>query len=1196
MGKYLILTKIIFITLFSYLSCILYGQANYSNYYFPEPPKAPSSQTFLKYGDINNNEYLGRNNPSINLFNLRSGDINLPVNLNYISGSGVRVMDEAGQVGLGWDIGFPTIVQSIYGYDDFSDNIRYRLDFAKSSLPYASTFPLANGPTNFNDLPSFNTYGYYIATNNNVPRNGMYTSLSSNFDAVDMQPDIFVMNLFGEKVEFLISNFEDYNANNNGSITFTALNKKGYKFEKTSLGFTIKDPKGFTYKFNNVEDIINSSKAVGRNFHISEIIDTNNKKILFQYISTSLVTNLGGTTWFLNYTTNYSNNNCKQGSSNYLDFYNVNDPAPVPNPNRFGGLNDFLVNSSGSDSQQKYLFPSNIISDNGKLIFNYSDRADFNTKKLDKITLLTNNDVTVSEYKFQYDYFLSQVVDTSNLMNNSFNSERNKRLKLNSIQKNNDEKYSFYYNETLLPPKMSYAIDYWGYSNGGFTNKTIHLNPTDFNYNINIPVTEINNNKKIPNINYTQSGILEKIEYPTKGSSVFIYELNEASNLFYLYNKYKHNKGNGLRLKEQRNYDSNNQLLTTIAFEYQNGLTPNPINMIREDNGEVFFEIGDCAGRPVVKTRQGSFVSMQSSSISSTFSLSSGNNVGYSKVIKKEIDGAGNNKGRTETLYSNNEDIHFGIASYNRPIFLPSVKGNKIENGSILKNSYFNSNSLKLKEEKYNYIVQNSPFSYGVTMIHPMFYVYVLNSFGTGSDPSFVQHYKSAVGYYPIYSTETILQNKETIDYFGTDSLVTKTNFSYNSYNQIKSKLTEFPDGESNIENIKYSTEKNNTKLFNANILSVPLETEVIRNTVNGIAKRTSLMETKYDNSAHLNPTSVLSFDISNNVATTEINYDLYDNGNILQYTTKQNIPTTIIWGYNKTQIIAKIEGARYSQVMQAFGLDPNNSSSYLQLDIVKKSDLDIDDSSENDLISKLNDFRTKTEFKDFKITTYTYDPLIGVKTITSASGFKEYYKYDPSNNRLEKILDSENKIIKEYKYNYALKKYYNSIKSETFTRNNCGSNAVGSSYIYTVPANTYYSYVSQADADQKAQDEINTNGQNMANLNGICTALNCNINMFISGGGGISLANTTNYKIQMGFSSGVGNPWTTSGVIVGKINGSCLPQTEKNISGVYSNGFLWNILIRTNGELLVKKVEGLGVTGVPDNTSYYLEFTYPTN
>lgn len=1193
MKKNLIIKKIALVNLFIYLSTLMYGQANYTNYYFPEPPKSPSSQVFMKYGDMHNNEYLGRNNPSINLFNLKSGDINLPVNLNYISGSGIRVMDESGQVGLGWDIGFPTIVQSIYGYDDFANNIRYRFDFAKSSLPYASTFPLANGPTNFNDLPSFNTYGYYIATNNNVPRNGMYTSLTSNFDAVDMQPDIFVMNLFGEKVEFLISNFENYNTNNNGSITFSALNKKGYKFEKTSLGFTIKDPKGFTYKFNNVEDITNSLKTVGRNFYISEIIDKNNKKISFQYMSTPLISNLGGTTWFLNYTTNYNNNNCQQGSSNYLDLYNINDPAPVPNPNRFAGLNNFTVNSSGSDSQQNYLFPTVIISDNGKLNFSYSDRTDFSTKKLDKISLSMTNDLIISEYKFNYDYFLSQPVDVSNLINNSLNPERNKRLKLNSIQKNDQEKYTFYYNETPLPPKLSYAVDYWGYSNGGFTNKTIHLNPNDFNYSITIPVTDINNNKKIADINYAQSGILEKIEYPTKGFSTFIYELNEASNLFYLYDKYKYNKGNGLRLKEHRNYDINNQLVSTIAFEYQNGLTPNPIHMIRQDNGEVFSEIGDCAGRTVVKTRQGSFVSMQSSSISSTFSLSSGNNIGYSKVIKKEIDGIGNTNGRIETFYSNNEDIHFGIANYNRPIFLPSVKGNKIENGSVLKSSYFDNNSLKIKEEKYNYLIQNSPFSYGVTMIHPMFNTYVLNSFGT-NDPSFVQHYKSAVGYYPIYSTETILHDKENIDYFEGDSLITKTNFYYNSNNQIISKSINFPDGKYNIENIKYSTEKNNIKLLNANILSIPLETE-IGSINNGSTKRISLVETKYDNPAHLNPTSVLSYDISNNIPITEVTYDIYDNGNVVQYTTKQNIPITVIWGYNKTQIIAKLEGANYSQVMQAFGLDPDNSSSYLQLDIVKKSDLDIDNLTENDLISKLDDFKVKPEFRNFKITTYTYDPLIGVKTITSASGFKEYYKYD-SYNRLEKILDSENKIIKEYKYNYAPKKFYNSAKSQPFTRNNCGSSAIGGNYLYTVPANTYYSYISQADVDQQVQNDINLNGQNMANLYGTCTAINCNVSMYISGGGGISVANTTNYRIQMGFSSGVGKPWTTSGVIVGKINGSCLPQTEKIISGVYSNGFLWNILIKTNGELLVKKVEGLGVTGVPDNTSYNLDLTFSIN
>lgn len=99
---------------------------------------------------------------------------------------------------------------------------------------------------------------------------------------------------------------------------------------------------------------------------------------------------------------------------------------------------------------------------------------------------------------------------------------------------------------------------------------------------------------------------------------------------------------------------------------------------------------------------------------------------------------------------------------------------------------------------------------------------------------------------------------------------------------------------------------------------------------------------------------------------------------------------------------------------------------------------------------------------------------------------------------------------------------------------------------------------------------------------------------MYINGGGGVSVLNQ-NYRVQIGFSSGVGKPWTTTGVIMGKINGTCIPQSEKT-SSCYSGGYIWNIVIKTNGELLVKKMEGLGSTGVPDNTTYNLDFTYSIN
>ncbi len=64
---------------------------------------------------------------------------------------------------------------------------------------------------------------------------------------------------------------------------------------------------------------------------------------------------------------------------------------------------------------------------------------------------------------------------------------------------------------------------------------------------------------------------------------------------------------------------------------------------------------------------------------------------------------------------------------------------------------------------------------------------------------------------------------------------------------------------------------------------------------------------------------------------------------------------------------------------------------------------------------------------------------------------------------------------------------YYNTARSQVFNKNNCGSGYVGSAVTYSVPANKYSSTTSQADANNKAQNEINANGQTYANTNGSC-------------------------------------------------------------------------------------------------------------
>lgn len=153
------------------------------------------------------------------------------------------------------------------------------------------------------------------------------------------------------------------------------------------------------------------------------------------------------------------------------------------------------------------------------------------------------------------------------------------------------------------------------------------------------------------------------------------------------------------------------------------------------------------------------------------------------------------------------------------------------------------------------------------------------------------------------------------------------------------------------------------------------------------------------------------------------ITYDAYDTkGNLTQYTMEGEAPVSVIWGYNQTLPIAKIEGANYDQVapyssslLMASTMD--NNPAYYNLTTAQAEAL---------MISSMDTFRKTPELSAFQITTYSYDPLVGVKTVTPPSGIREYYFYDTSA-RLQsvKIKEKESsgnevfRIVKEYDYHY---------------------------------------------------------------------------------------------------------------------------------------------------------------------------------
>jgi len=124
-------------------------------------------------------------------------------------------------------------------------------------------------------------------------------------------------------------------------------------------------------------------------------------------------------------------------------------------------------------------------------------------------------------------------------------------------------------------------------------------------------------------------------------------------------------------------------------------------------------------------------------------------------------------------------------------------------------------------------------------------------------------------------------------------------------------------------------------------------------------------------------------------------------------------------------------------------------------------------------------------------MTTYTYDPLTGMSGQCDPNNRINYYEYDGLG-KLLYIRDQDKNIVKKFCYNlYGQAEnctlYGNVLKTGTYTKNNCGTDSIGSSVIDSVKANTFFA-TTQAEADSLAQNDINVNGQAYANAHGTCT------------------------------------------------------------------------------------------------------------
>lgn len=996
------------ITLIAALTVPLFNAQGIQNYrtfgnsFFPQSPNATP---FAVTGKYPVNMYKGVPIISIPLFSTKSGDSNFGMSLDYNIKS-VKPSTVPTWVGLGWNLNIGGSITRIVngGVDEVYQSAIQPYD-RFSYLDHYSTLDNPN-------WDSQQTMGNYHNTN-------LQYNLNEQQGVVP-DPDEFILNVGGITGSFYLNEKGKWIGRTRDGKTFKVEFTYKYDYELTErvivgtqysgtldnylkrilYGFTITMDDGSKYIFGLNDKAIEFSSTSENNdnfrpevivssWQVTDIQYPDGKSLKFTYErderSVFLVNRSSNASWYTQGSTNGNTSN-SASDGNYND-YKSNKLNNVY-LKKIEGEN-FIVNFNKSLANQKEYDQLDIPYGAWIPPYTHHFKSYWQHKhwfKLDNVTVTDKAGRLIKNIAFNY------------------NNDPTDRLLLNNVTINSLEKYSFNYNSQKLPVYVSDKTDGWGYYNGNNFSQdyaSMYNLPQDQQKNIYVNVYP---NYKVPNLALSKAETLEQITYPTGGITTFEYELND-------YSRYGDKDVNqqllkivptanqvagGLRIKKIKSCNENNNCINkTYSYLNDDGTTSSgvlpykPLYVIEGSDPSVNL----------------SFWEFNSNSYQSL--KDEDNSVGYSKVT--EID---DNGGKSESYFTNLDQTDYTdkrgtyYGWFNSALFkqLPYLSFSLMR-GKPLKEIIY-SDTHKISETTYLYTQQTD---------YLKAYTFTAKQFGQAqANGSFTNvggvSYGALLDAHYVNFNTSYLSEKKTI----TENVESKEqNFFNYTYNVPTSTWKTESDGNIYVTNYKYAADINNQAMLSANMVGIPLSQEVMKNN-----KLLSKNETVYPTSVPTSQTGSLLLPVSalysgpqNNTVSTEITYDKYDSkGNLQQYTTKDGISTVIIWGYDQTQPIAKIEGAQLSNISQSL-IDT----------IVNASNTDAqngNETSEQNLISALDTFRSDSSMSGYQISTYTYDPLIGVRSITPPSGIREYYRYD-SANRLEKVIDSNNKVLKEFKYNY---------------------------------------------------------------------------------------------------------------------------------------------------------------------------------
>ncbi len=1047
-------------------------------------PPGPMAYELTRFEVQQPDLYTGTANVNIPLYTINFDGWQLPLSLSYHA-SGIMTNQEATEVGLGWALNTTAVItrQVNGGNDLFNDT--YQIGYKGYVYSDVNTLNNLNNYRNISDTERmvirdkltykridtepdefrYNFFGYSGSFNLSIKQ-----QTNNKIEVIKHQVN-------GVKIEFdeIAKNFKVTTPD--GFVGYFTIKERTTNVSGTDMGSGV----GMSLKIVgdkfDVQEIIHSGKfRVVTGWYLEKIVSPTGKEMVFKYnigpdessffISTTQVAfgeNMGHRilpifpTGGVLYPNVQFNGPPYPGFSRQIVEHVYQESITIPN--------ELSINFSMEDrqdlepntmvklafyAQSPELYFYNPNNPNEHPNYNSSEALNANQPLPKRYTALTINGLDASSTLHKTIHFRQSYFNEGSQGNALYSIYQYLRSKLDAIVID-DQTYRFYYATGLgLPVKSTLGVDHFGYYNGkhyenynaGGLKHVLH--GYSLQNSNGYPIGEIINtdlfnalprsffyvqeqNRK-PNKDFAIGGSLVKVEYPTKGYSLYNYELHDyhangksSENLRLVPEAINTNgdagkvMAGGLRIASIEHRDENNELISKKSYEYVNAfnqssgklMTPMLYFQNYPDDGAAIFMIEQTTnGSGLVVNSEKVFHYNLTIPGSNT---AGGKKIGYSRVTEKVLNVKTNETYKTVYDFENTP-VNF-LTDDTKPYILVHDL-----NGKPNSQKHFDSdNDLK---RVINYQKTHNTKSDFVAAIRYSSLIYTFDN---------IQEYQGAgilngLYFIPLINykkpIETInISEKKTIEYGDSGQVENTVNYDFNNNNQntlVQSKnsknetlrkvakhLSDYIDTDC-VYSLNQPSQCIQEYMVDKNLINPVLEEIIYENNkvIQAHGYRYDIEQDNlvlkeifnYNRSLGDFTPSINGFEFSGSYES-RVTFDIYDEeGNLLQQTLKDGTKTSYIWGYDKKYPIVEGKNISYTDLLAAH--NASQGSNYEEA------------------------IRSHALTANAMITTYKYNPLVGMTELENENGLATHYDYGILN-RLKDIKDNDNNIVKEFQYNY---------------------------------------------------------------------------------------------------------------------------------------------------------------------------------